>query len=219
MDIKKLAIIIITTAVLILMSYTAISQNMTQPHPYQNTNKEGGQQNVMSIKKDSMQHTKNNKIYQMCGYMADENMLLKKQAMMISKLPNMKQQLSLNNNQVKQLNDLQSGYKKQQSNLQSELKKKQTKLRSLLGNMASTSNIEQQLQENAETMTNMKITTYETAKKMKNVLNNDQQEVLKSKMMQQESEMMHCNATMNKKDDSMMQSCDEMKDYNRERML
>lgn len=193
---KKLAII--TTAMFLMIGYTVIGQNMTQPHPYQSTNIEVEKQNVMSVQNDKVQHMMNKKMYQMCGNMMGQNMLMNKHIMMINKLSNMKQQLSLNDDQVKQLNDLQSGYKKQQSNFQSELKKKQTKLQGLLANMESSSYIVQQLQENADTKTNMKMTTYETAKKMKKVLNKSQQEMLKNKMMQHESKMMHCDATKNK---------------------
>ncbi len=97
----------------------------------------------------------------------------------------MQQQLSLNDKQVEQLNDLQSHFKKQQIDFQSELQKKQMKLKSLLDDMAPANQVEQQLQDCAATKISMKLAAYKTAGKMKAVLNNDQKEQLKNRMMQQ----------------------------------
>jgi len=80
---------------------------------------------------------------------------------------------------------LQAEFKKQQIDYQSELRKKQMKLKSLLDDMAPASQVQKQMQDCANTKISMKVAAYETAGKMKAVLNNDQKEQLKNMMMQQ----------------------------------
>ena len=132
-----------------------------------------------------MQGMMNKGMCPMSGQMMNQNMPMKKYGMMVNHLPNMQQQLSLNDNQVEQLYDLQDGFKKQQIDFQSELRKKQMKLKKLLDDMTPASQVEKQMKDCADTKIRMKVAAYETAGKMKAVLNSDQKEQLKNMMMQQ----------------------------------
>jgi len=118
--------------------------------------------------------------------MMGQNMPMQKYGMMINRLPNMQQQLSLTDDQVEKLLDLQTNFKKQQIDFQAELQKKQMKLRNLLADNASASQVKNQMEACSETKINMKVAAYETAGKMKTVLNNDQKEQLQHMMMQQD---------------------------------
>lgn len=173
---KKL--IIIATAVLLIVGHTGSAQNKTQPHPYPNTNKQVQIQSMM-----------NQWMCPMCSQMMDQDMPMKKYGMMVNQLPNMQQQLSLNDKQMEQLNDLQVDFKKQQVDFQSELKKKQIMVQKLLDEMVPANQIEKQMQECANTKISMSVSAYETAVKMKDVLNNDQKELLNNRMMQQDGIM------------------------------
>lgn len=206
---KKL--VIIATALILMAGYTVSAQNKTQPHPYSNSKKQDQKKSMMKQKDEKMQDMKNNGMCPMCGQMMNQDMPMKKYGMMVNQLPNMQKQLSLNDNQVEQLNDLQAGFKKQQIDFQSELKKKQMKLRSLLDDMAPANQIEQQLQECSDTKISMGVAAYETAGKMKAVLSNDQQQLLKNSMMHQDGMMNpEQNGKMQKRDGMMNHDHDEM---------
>ncbi|NDP22534.1 MAG: hypothetical protein GZ091_15840 [Paludibacter sp.] len=140
----------------------------------------------------------------MCGQMMSQDMPMKKYGMMVNHLPNMQQQLTLNDKQVEQLYDLQTEYKKQQIDFQSELRKKQMKLKKLLDDMVPANQVEKQMKDCADTKVRMKVAAYETAGKMKAVLNNDQKEQMKNMMMQQDG-MMQGQGDM-KKQGEMMQN-------------
>jgi len=209
MNMKKL--VTIATVLFLMAGYWASAQNKTQPHPYQNSNKQVNKQSEMMPENGKMQDMMNNSMCPMCGQMMNQDMPMKKYGMMVNQLPNMQQQLSLNDNQVEQLNELHAGFKKQQVDFQSELKKKQMKLRSLLDDMAPANQIELQLQECSDTKISMGVAAYETAGKMKAVLNNDQQELLKKRMMQHNGMMNpEHNGTMQKRDGMMNHDHDEM---------
>ena len=206
---KKL--VIIATALILMAGYTVSAQNKTQPHPYSNSKKQDQKKSMMKQKDEKMQDMKNNGMCPMCGQMMNQDMPMKKYGMMVNQLPNMQKQLSLNDNQVEQLNDLQAGFKKQQIDFQSELKKKQMKLRSLLDDMTPANQIEQQLQECSDTKISMGVAAYETAGKMKAVLSNDQQQLLKNSMMHQDGMMNpEQNGKMQKRDGMMNHDHDEM---------
>ncbi len=187
---KKL--ITIATALFLMAGYMVNAQTS---HNHNHNNKQDQKQNMTMQKKGMMQD------------MMNQNMPMEKYMMMVNQLPNMQQQLSLNENQMKQLNDLQAGFKKQQVDFQLELKNKQVKLKSLLDEMAPANQIRKQMQECADTKINIGVAAYETAGKMKAVLNNDQQEVLNNRMMQQEGGM------MNPGKSGMMQKRDGMMDH------
>lgn len=190
MNMKKL--VIIATALFLMAGYTASAQT-----GHDHNNKQDQKQSMMMQNKGEMHDMMNNGMCPMCDQMMDQNMPMKKYGMIINQLPKMQQQLSLNENQVEQLNELQDGFKKQQIEFQSELKKKQTKLKSLLDDMAPTTQIKKQMQDCADTEISLKVAVYETAVKMKAVLNKGQKELLKNRMMQQ-------NGMMNPGQDEMM---------------
>ncbi|WP_159520186.1 hypothetical protein [Sunxiuqinia indica] len=179
---KKL--IIIVTALFFMAGYTANAQMMGQK------NSQNKKQGMMMQKSDMMQAMMNSGMCPMCSKMMSQDMPMKKYGIMVNHLPNMQQQLSLNDDQVEQLYDLQAEFKKQQIDYQSELRKKKMKLKNLLGDMASANQIEKQMQDCTDTKISMKVAAYETAGKMKAVLNSDQKEQMKS-MMQHEEGMMH----------------------------
>ena len=209
MDMKKL--VVIATALLLMVGYTASAQNKTHPHPYQNSNKQVNKQSVMMPENGKMQDMMNNSMCPMCGQMMNQDMPMKKYGMLVNQLPNMQQQLSVNDNQVEQLNELHADFKKRQVDFQSELKKKQMKLRSLLDDMAPANQIEQQLQECSDTKISMGVAAYETAGKMKAVLSNDQQQLLKNSMMHQDGIMNpEQNETIQKRHGMMSHDHDEM---------
>lgn len=189
MNMKKL--ITIATALFLMAGYMVNAQTS---HNHNHNNKQDQKQNMTMQKKGMMQD------------MMNQNMPMEKYMMMVNQLPNMQQQLSLSDMQMEQLNDLQAGFKKQQIDFQSELQKKQAKLKSLLDDMAPVNQVEKQMQECANTKISMGLAAYETAGKMKAVLNNDQQEVLNNRMIQQ-------GGMMNPKQNGMMQKRDEMMNH------
>jgi len=168
---KKL--IIIATALLFMAGYTTNAQMMGQ-------NNKQSKKHCMMMQKSGMMHGK----MMQGGGMMNQDMPMKKYGMMVNRLPNMQQQLSLTDDQVNQLYDLQAEFKKQQIDFQSEQRKKQMKLKNLLDDMASASQVEKQMQDCAGTKVKMKVAAYETAGKMKAVLNSDQKEQLKNRMQQ-----------------------------------
>jgi Spy/CpxP family protein refolding chaperone len=179
--IKKL--VIIATALLFMAGYTASAQ-MEHDH-----NNQGLKQGMMMQNSEMMQGMMNNGMCPMCGQMTGQNMPMKKYGMMVNRLPNLQQQLSLTDDQVDKLFDLQTEFKKQQLDYQAELRKKQMKLKSLLADDASASQVKNQMEACSETKINMKVAAYETAGKMKEVLTNEQKEQLQNTMMQQGSMM------------------------------
>lgn len=178
---KKLAII--ATVLLFMGSYTANAQMMGQ-------NNMQNQQKGMMMQKGGMMHggmmqgMMGDGMCPMCAKMMDQKMPMKKYGMMVKRLPNMQEQLSLSDEQVETLIDLQTEFKKQQIDYKAELRKKQMKLKSLLADKASVDQVKNQMEACSETKINMKAAAYETAGKMKDVLNSDQKEHLKDHMMQ-----------------------------------
>jgi len=175
---KKL--VIIATALLFMAGYTASAQT-----GHDHNNKQDQKQSMMMQKSGMMQG------------MMNQDMPMKKYGMMVNRLPNMQQQLSLTDDQVDKLYDLQAEFKKQQIDFQSELRKKQMKLKNLLDDMASANQVEKQMKDCADTKISMKVAAYETAGKMKAVLNTDQKEQLQNMMMQQGGMMQGQGSTMN----------------------
>lgn len=178
---KKL--VIIATAILFMTGYTASAQMMGQNN-MQNQKQGMMMQKGGMMQGGMMQGMMGNGMCPMCGQMMGQNMPMKKYGMMVNRLPNMQQQLSLSDEQVETLLDLQTEFKKQQIDYQAELRKKQMKMKSLLADNAPVSQVKNQMEACSETKINMKAAAYETAGKMKAVLNSDQKEQLKNNMMQ-----------------------------------
>jgi hypothetical protein len=180
-DMKKL--IIIVTALLFMGGYAANAQMMGQK------NNQSQKQGMMMQKSGTMQDgmmqgMMGNGMHPMCAQMMNQNMPMKKYGIMVNRLPNMQEQLSLSDEQVENLIDLQTEFKKQQIDYKADLRKKQMKLKSLLADNASVSQVKNQMKACSETKINMKAAAYETAGKMKAVLNSDQKEQLMNNMMQ-----------------------------------
>ena len=186
---KKL--VIIATALLFMAGYTASAQT-----GHDHNNKQDQKQSMMMQKSGMMQDGMMQGGGMMQGMM-NQDMPMKKYGMMVNRLPNMQQQLSLTDDQVDKLYDLQAEFKKQQIDFQSELRKKQMKLKNLLDDMASANQVEKQMKDCADTKISMKVAAYETAGKMKAVLNTDQKEQLQNMMMQQGGMMQGQGSTMN----------------------
>lgn len=201
-DMKKLVIIV--TALLFLAGYTVNAQM-----GHEQDNSQSQEKGMMMQKSGMMQGMMGKGMCPMCGQMMSQNMPMKKYGMMVNHLPNMQEQLSLSDEQVETLLDLQTEFKKQQIDYQAELRKKQMKLKSLLADNASASQVKDQMEACSETKINMKVAAYETAGKMKAVLNSDQKEQLKNNMMQGGGMMK--GGMMNQGEGGMMQ--------NRERMM
>ncbi len=154
----------------------------------QNRNQMMGDNHMMNMMKDNpemMQNMMGSGMYPMRGQMMGQNTPMKKYGMMVNRLPNMQQQLSLRNDQVEKLLDLQTDFKKQQLDYQAELKKKQMKLKNLLTDNASASQVKNQMKACSETKINMKVAAYDTAEKMKAALTSEQKEQLQNMMVQQ----------------------------------
>jgi len=186
----------------------SVSAQMHQGQSEQKDQKQG----MMMQKSDMMQGgmmqgMMNKGMCPMCGQMMNQDMPMQKYIMMVNHLPNMQQQLSLDDNQMDQLYDLQDEFKKQQIDYQSVLRKKQMKLKSLLDEMTPASQVEKQMQDCANTKISMKVAAYETAGKMKAVLNTDQKKQLKSKMMQMHGQ----GGMMNQGQDGLKQKSDDKK--------
>ncbi len=170
--------IITATALLFMAGYTANAQMRRQQ------NVQNRQHNMM-MQNNGMMQGMGMGMCPMCGQMMNRNMPMQKYGMMVNRLPALQQQLSLDDNQVEKLIDLQTEFKKQQVGYKAELQKKQMKLKSLLDGNASGSEVKNQMEACSETKINMKVAAYETAGKMKAVLNDDQKEQLQNMMMQQ----------------------------------
>lgn len=179
---KKLAII--ATVLLFSIGYTASAQM-----GHEQDNNKGKEQGMMMQKSGMMQGMMGNGMCPMCGQMMDQDMPMRKYGMMVNNMPNMQEQLSLSDEQVERLLDLQAEFKKQQIDYQTELRKKQMKLKGLLADNASASQVKNQMEAASATKINMKIAAYETAGKMKALLNNDQKEQMKNMMMQKDGKM------------------------------
>jgi len=179
---RKLAIIL--TALLFSVGYTANAQM-----EHEQNNKKGTEQGMMMQKSGMMQGMMGNGMCPMCGQMMDQDMPMRKYGMMVNHMPKMQEQLSLSDEQVERLLDLQAEFKKQQIDYQTELGKKQMKLKGLLADNASASQVKNQMGSCSETKINMQMAAYETAGKMKAVLNSDQKEQMKNMMMQHGGKM------------------------------
>lgn len=167
-----------------MAGYTANAQ-MEHEHDNNQSQEQGMMMQKSGMMQGGMmQGMMGNGMCPMCGQMMGQNMPMKKYGMMVNRLPNMQQQLSLSDEQVENLLDLQTEFKKQQIDYKAELRKKQMKLKSLLADNASVSQVKNQMEACSETKINMKAAAYETAGKMKAVLNSDQKEQLKNNMMQ-----------------------------------
>ena len=108
------------------------------------------------------------------GQMMNFNTSANNSFILIDWLPNLQQQLSLDNNQEEKLLSLQTDFKKQQIDFQAKLRKEQLKLNRLIEETAPANQVKKQLEAIAETRIDLRTSAYETAGKMKALLTNDQ---------------------------------------------
>ena len=115
--------------------------------------------------------------------MMNQNQPIKKYMMLIKKIPNMGQALSLTDEQTKQLISMQTDFMKKKIDYQAAIDKKKIDMKNLLENDASSSEVRSAMQEIANSKIDMHVNAYDTANKMKNVLNAQQKQTLKNWMM------------------------------------
>jgi len=117
--------------------------------------------------------------------MMNQNMPMQKYMMMIKKLPMMGQALSLTESQTKQLAEMKTDFMKKKIDYRASIDKKKIDLENLLDSDASSSEIKNVMQEIANTKIDLNIHAYETSKKMKGVLNDQQKQILRNMWMNQ----------------------------------
>lgn len=210
---KKMKKLVIIATALLFMAGFSVSAQTGHDHDQKQDQKQGMMMQKSGMMQDGMMQgggmmrgMMGNGKCPMCGQMMNQDMPMKKYGMIVNKLPTMQQQLSLTDDQVNKLYDLQATFKKQQIDFQSELRKKQMTLKSLLADNASASQVEKQMKDCADTKISMKVAAYETAGKMKAVLNSDQKEQLKNMMMQSGGMMQGQGGMMNQGQGGMMQN-------------
>lgn len=166
----------ISATILFMAGYTASAQMMGQK------NNQNQQQGMMMQRGGMMQGMMGKGMCPMCGKMMGKNMPMQKYKILVNKLPNMDKELSLSQVQTEKLIDLQTDFKKQQIEKMAELKKNRLKLQSLLDDSASSEKIRTQMQACSALKMDMKMSAYETAKKMKAELTDEQKTTLKDIM-------------------------------------
>ena len=180
-----------------MAGYTASAQMMGQ-----NDNQKQ-QQGMMMQRGGMMQGMMGNGMCPMCGKRMGD-MPMHKYMMLVNMLPNMDGELSLTQAQTEKLIDLQTDFKKQQIDKMAELKKNRLKLQSLLDENASSDKIRTQMQACSALKMDMKMSAYETAKKMKAELTEEQKTTLKD-IMDNQAGMMQ-GGMMNQGRGGMMQN-------------
>ncbi|MFO8234472.1 MAG: hypothetical protein R6U04_03565 [Bacteroidales bacterium] len=178
---KNLAMII--TAMFLLVGLSANAQ-MNQRGNQQSDQQQGMMMQGKGMMQGGMHRNMTGGM--MCpmhqSMMVDQAMPMKKYMGIVNMLPNMKEKLSLSQDQAEQLIDMQTSFKKQQVDYKADLAKKSMNLKNMMMDDASSNDLEAQMQEVASTKIKMKVEAYETAKNMKSLLNDDQKESLKNMM-------------------------------------
>ncbi|WP_291856970.1 hypothetical protein [Marinilabilia sp.] len=118
-----------------------------------------------------------------------QDMPMQRYMMMVNMMPKMQDKLSLSSEQTKELIDMKAAFEKQQVDMKSEMNEQNNRLEELLKNEASSDEVQAQLQECADIRIKMHVKAYETAMKMRKVLNEEQQEKA-CKMMDDNSDGM-----------------------------
>ncbi len=117
--------------------------------------------------------------------MMNQNMPMQKYMMMIQKLPMMTQALSLTESQAKQLLAMRTDFMKKKIDYQAAIDKKKIDLENMLENDASSSELKTAMESIADSKIDMNISAYETSKKMKGALTDQQKQTLKNIWMNQ----------------------------------
>ncbi|MFW6248784.1 MAG: hypothetical protein ACOC4J_03335 [Bacteroidota bacterium] len=125
--------------------------------------------------------------YSMCPMhkqMMHRQMPMKKYVMIVQWLPNMADQLELNNNQVEKLMNMQVAYQKEKLDSKVQLRQQRLKMKQLLDKNADSKELKNLLEECSTIKIDMKLAAYETANKMLNVLTDQQKEDIEEMIMQ-----------------------------------
>jgi len=169
-------------AILIILSGTLTANAQMDK---QKKNKSMENKEMMEQKKDmdmkDMQGNmrpmmRNRMMMSMGGNMMMQDMPMRRYMMMVNMLPKMQDKLSLSADQTKELIEMRSAFEMKQVDIKSEMAEKQDKLKDLLENEAAVSDVENQLQECAESRVKMHVAAYETSMQMQKVLNEKQRE-------------------------------------------
>ena len=104
--------------------------------------------------------------------------LLREYIWIVNRVPEMQEELSLTDDQVTKLIDLQTGETKEIADLKADLAKKQIKVKSLIAGNASSKEVEVQLTGCAASSVDIGVSFYDTANKMRAVLNDSQKKDL-----------------------------------------
>jgi len=130
----------------------------------------------------------------MCGNMMNQNMPMQNCFWVVRNLPDMKDQLSLSDEQLNKMIDLRTEYTKQQVELTAEMSKNQMKIEKMLNSNPSTSEVKEQLMQCANIQVDLGVAAWETSAKMKALLSSEQKDKLNNLMqennIQQNNNMM-----------------------------
>ncbi len=141
----------------------------------------GMQGNLMPMMQRGMMPMHGNRMMQ--------DMPMQRYMMMVKMLPKMHAKLSLSSEQTKELIDMKAAFEKQQVDMNTEMTERHNALKDLLKKEASVSEVEAQLQNCSQARVKMHVAAYETAMKMRKVLNEEQREKA-CKMMDDDSDGM-----------------------------
>lgn len=112
--------------------------------------------------------------------MMEDHVLMKKQLILINRLPEMKIQLSLTDNQVEQFQKMRDVFQKKLIDLGAVLAKNGIDLRAAIAANVPASDVRTRLEEMAGIRIDMLTEAYDTAAKMKNALDNEQKSKLEN---------------------------------------
>ena len=117
-----------------------------------------------------------NGMYLYHGNMMSSQMTVMPYFMIVNSLPGMQDQLSLTNEQSDKLIQLQSDFLKREIDYNADLSRNLQKLKTLLKERSSSDNIKKQLEACESSKVLIQSDVYDTALKMRSVLNKDQQQ-------------------------------------------
>ncbi len=116
--------------------------------------------------------------------MMHRHMPMKKYMMITQCLPNMAEQLSLNDDQVEKIVNMQIAYQKEKLDSKAQLMKRRLKMKNLLDQNADADELKEIMEECSKIKIDMKLAAYKAANKMLNVLTDQQKENLEEMMSQ-----------------------------------
>jgi hypothetical protein len=170
------------TGILFLTGFNAYGQ--------QGMSKRGGMhhmrgQGMMQGSKGGMQmQRERTSMCPMHKQMMHRHMPMKKYMMITQCLPNMAEQLNLNDDQLEKLMNMQIAYQKEKLDSKAQLMKHKLKMKKSLDQDADAEELRKIMEKCSKIKIDMKLAAYKAANKMLNVLTNQQKENLKEMMSQ-----------------------------------